>query len=369
MKLEDEVRDALRQRAPDDDTRAAWARAALERAPARRRIRPLWPAVAAAAILAVWLWPREKAPQKDIPPPDAAADEAARRLNSTSVDEQRAANLKFLEEARKRDTLKNAKERHWVVVVGGDSLRVAKEPAVAWADELYPEAKHRFLLPVGRGKHVSGDVIVDRAPVAPATAGSWFFQNTGIEAEGELELEVNGRTVAVRVDKESSAPLVLPAGVAFPKFEIPGRMILEDMDRNWRSFRRYYVRVRCDEPKLDKWTEVIGAESAEPYAPGHWVAVRLGGHVFHALRRDPKEQAAMEDKPLLVLRFKEGSTKYLNELFERVEIDGYAQRAVPKGKKTVLQRYHRDGRLAEELTLPDAAPETLSALRAFLRRG
>jgi hypothetical protein len=153
----------------------------------------------------------------------------------------------------------------------------------------------------------------------------------------------------------------------FPRFEIPGRMILEDMDRNWRTFRRYYLRVRCDAPKLDRWMEVIGAESADKYAPGNWIAVRLGKHVFHALRRDPHEQAAKEGKPLLVLRFREGSTEYLNKLFDAVEIEGFVQLAVPQAKVTGLRRYDKQGKLVEIIALPDATAATAARLKAFLR--
>ena len=91
-------------------------------------------------------------------------------------------------------------------------------------------------------------------------------------------------------------------------------MILEDLDRSWLSFRRYFVRVRNEALGIDEWTEVIGAASKDRYAPGNWLAVRLGTHVFHALRKDPVETAAEEGDTLVVLRFRDGSTGYLNEL-------------------------------------------------------
>jgi uncharacterized protein YkwD len=375
-KLEDEIRTALLPGAPDDDTRAAWARAALDRRPEpHRRLHPLWPALAAAALLTAVFWPRtEPVPA---PPPVAQADddeeqdEAAQRLKSTSVDEQRVANTAYLAEAEKRDVLKDARKGQWVIVTGGDSLRMANslEDALAWADKLYPEAKHRFLFPIANDMFSRGDVIVDRAPVALGTAGSWFFQNVGIEAKGlkEIALEVGGETMKFRVDPESAAPLVLPAGKSFPRFEIPGRMILEDLDRSWLSFRRQFVHVRNDARGIDEWTEVVAAESKDRYAPGNWLAVRLGGFVFHALRKDPAETAAEEGDSLLVLRFREGSTGYLNELFDGVEIEHSSQFAVPRAKRTVLQHYDEKGKLVAELDLPDASAKTRAALREFLR--
>lgn len=377
-KLEDEIRAALRSGAPDEDTRAEWARAALARGPVpRQRLHPLWPAVAAAALLAALFWPRdepEAEPSGPVPPPaqagDGKDDEAARRLESTSVAEQRAANVAYLADAEKRGVLGDPRKGTWVIVTGGDSLRIAKslEDALAWADRLYPEAKHRFLFPVVNDMFSRGDVIVDRGPVAPGTAGSWFFQNVGVEAKDrkEIELEVGGETMTFRVDPESMAPLILPAGKSFPRFEIPGRMILEDMDRSWLGYRRYFVRVRSGKLGIDAWTEVVGAASTDRYAPGNWLAVCLGGHVFHALRRSPVETAAEEGDSLLVLRFREGSTEYLNELFEDIEIGHSSQFAVPQAKRTVLQYYDRKGKLVEELALPDASADTKRALRKLV---
>jgi len=373
MKLEDEIRDALLPGAPDDETRAAWVKEALGRdpAPRRARIRPLWPALAAAGVLTIVFWPRadepETAPSTHVAPEDEHEDEAAKRLNSTSVDEQRIANLKYYEEAEIGDARKGS----WVVVVGGDSLRVTDklDEAIAWADKLYPEAKHRLIVPIMNDDYPGGDVIVDRSPVALGIVGSWFFQSIDRKPElrKELTLDVQGRTMKVRVDTDSAAPLVLPAGVSFPLFELRGRMILEDSDGSWRSFRRYYVRVRCRDPKLDTWVEAIGTESKEKYAPGHWIATRLGTHVFHALRRPPAEQAVIEKKPLLVLRIKEGSHKYLDDLLEPVEIEGLAQLAVPQAEETVIERYDERGKLVGRLPLPDASDETRAHLEKLLR--
>ncbi|MHC4960370.1 MAG: hypothetical protein ACYTGN_18630 [Planctomycetota bacterium] len=374
-RIENEIRTALLPGAPDDDTRAAWARAALERAPARPRrgrLRLLWPALAAATLLTAFFWPRTEQERPAVTlGNDPEEDEAAKRLKSTSVAEQRAANVKFLKDSDERGTTDNARKGDCIIVTGGDSLHIAKsvEDAVAWADKLYPEAKHRFLFRILNVMPPRGDIIVDRTRVALGSAGTWFLNSVGLkETEAkQLTLEVGGKTVTLRVDKESAAPLILPAGMTFPRFEVPGRVIIEDLDRNWRSFRRYLVRVKIESLKFDRWVDVVGAESADKYAPGNWLAVRLGSHVFHALRKDPVEQAAEEGKPLLVLRFKEGTTAYLNQLFGGVEIGDLAQLAVPQAKRTVIMRYDRKGKLVAELPLPDAGAETAKKLRAFLR--
>jgi hypothetical protein len=373
-RLEDEIRNALLPGAPDDETRAAWARAALDRSPApprRGRLRLLWPALAAAALLAAFFWPHTEPERPTVAlANDAEEDEAAKRLKSTSVAEQRAANTAFLKRADADDSFDRLRKGDCVIVTGGDSLHIAKSvaDAVAWADKLYPEAKHRFLFRILNVMPPRGEIIVDRTRVAPGTAGTWFLGNLGeLPAKVKvLELDVHGKTVTVRVDRESAAPLILPAGMTFPRFEVPGRVIIEDMDRNWRSFRRYLVRVRIEKLEFDKWIDVVGAESAEQYAPGHWLAVRLGGHVFHAMRRDAVERAAQEGKPQLVLRFAEGSTAYLNELFDRVKIGNFAQFGVPQAKRTVLQRYDKFGKLVGELPLPDAGEATYKKLAVFI---
>jgi len=382
-KLEDEIRHALLDGAPTDDERVAWARAALARSPLplpRRRGRLLLLAGGLAATLVAGVYVASRPPSPEFLVPDHVDRRRA------TLDEERAANLRFLEEPAAKEALAAAPAGSWAVVAGRE-LHVAAtaEEALAWTRRSHPDARQAFLVPCGHGFLRRGDVIADRAPVALSSGGLGFLEPTGVkvdgqtvrcggravalDASGELRVDVSGTVIALRLDPESLAPIVLPVGVRFPRQEIPGRTILEDLDRNWRSFRRYCVHVRHLRLGIDTWCEAIGTEDGDPYAPGHWVAVRLGTHVFHALRRSPAEQAAIEGKPLLVLHFAKGTTDYLDRLFGTFELDqGHAQLAVPEAKRTELRRYGRDGRLLESLALPDDGDATRARLRDFLRR-
>jgi hypothetical protein len=365
--LEDEIRGALREGAANEDTCTEWARVALsQNAPLRRRpIRPLWPAMAAAVFLAVVFWPHAESPTQEIP---ADGDTHKEKVaQDTSVEDQRKANLAFLEKEGDKRLMTDGR---WVVVAGGDTFYVADtaKEAIALATKMAPNVRHRFVFCRGAKEYHRGDVIADRGPVTLERVGIRFFQRTGLDAKDHksVKLTINGRAIPFRSVPKSMAPILLPRDMQFPKFEIPGRMILEDMDRNWRSFRRYLVRVQCDKPKLDLWTEAIGSAEGTDVAPGDWVGVRLGNHVFHALLSPAPEIAAKEGKQVLVLHFKKGSSEYLHSLFDDTYLRGAAQYAVPNATDTALWRYKKDGRLVEILQLPDGSEKTRRRLRTFL---
>ena len=395
-KLDDEIRAALCAEAPTDEERAAWARAALETAPPRRRrLRPIWPLLTAAAVAGVFLLPRSDKPalvQPDDGDRIVAVDgddvmkERARNLFrfiqstiDTAVAKEREKNRGFL---KRQTTLGKARAGFFAVVVGGDSMQVNPilEDALKWADKLSPEAKHRFVFKVKDGK-VPGDVIFDRSRVAERLGGSWFLDEADLEIDergkvtlgnksvgtrkGALKLEVAGKVMTVQLDKKAMSPLMLPRGTGDPRFEIPGRTVLEHLDRRWFVYRRYLVRVRHKGLGLNEWVEALG----EP----KWVGVRLGGYVFQALSGETLvERARKAKRPLLVLRMKDGSQEYLNDLFSRVQIGNFEQIVIPSAPETVIERFHEIedvGLRSVGLTLPvpDGRAATVKLLRGFVR--
>ena len=82
---------------------------------------------------------------------------------------------------------------------------------------------------------------------------------------------------------------------------------------------------------------------------------------------------ASEEAPaLLLLRMKDDSQEYLNELFSQVEIVNYEQIVVPNAAETVVERYRvaKDGSVRSvgvTLALPDASKKTLEGLRRVVR--
>ena len=395
-KLDDEIRAALCAEAPTDEERVAWARAALETAPTRRRrLRPIWPLLTAAAIAGVYLLPRSEEPthtQEDAGDRIVAVNgfdvmkERVENLfrfiqgsNNTAVAREREGNREFL---KQQTTLANARAGFFAVVVGGDSMQITPilEDALKWAEKLSPEAKHRFVFKVKDGK-VPGDVIFDRSRVSERLGGSWFLDEADLEIDergevthgrksvqtkkGALELEVAGKVMTVQLDKKAMSPLMLPQGRGDPRFEIPGRTILEHLDRRWFAYRRYLVRVRHKGLGLDEWVEALG----EP----KWFGVRLGGHVFQALSGETLvERARTAKRPLLVLRMKDGSQEYLNELFSKVEIGNFEQIVVTNAAETVVEIHHRRPGISGSsplaaLTLADASRNTVEGLQRVVR--
>ena len=397
-KLDDEIRAALCAEAPTDEERVAWARAALETAPTRRRrLRPIWPLLTAAAIAGVFLLPRNEEPtqtQEDDGDRIVAVNgndvmkERVENLfrfiqgsNSTAVARERERNREFL---RQQTTLANARSGFFAVVVGGDSMQISPilEDTLKWADKLSPEAKHRFVFKVRDGK-VPGDVIFDRSRVEPRLGGLMFLKEAGLKLEKKnarwvlthgdntielreppFELRIDDLAITLTPDGESLAPLILPRGMGDPRFEVPGRVILEHLDRRWVAYRRYLVRVRHEKLGLDRWVEALGDSK--------WFGVRLGGYVFQALSGELTQRVRKAKRPLLLLRMKDDSQEYLNELFSQVEIGNYEQIVVPNAAETVVERYRvaTDGSVRSvgvTLALPDASKKTLEGLRRVVR--
>jgi hypothetical protein len=386
-KLDDEIRAALAANAPTDEERAAWAHAALEDAPPRRRrLHPIWPLLTAAAIAGVFLLPRNDAPthaQEDDGDRIVAVNgDFLQSAADTPVARERAKNVRHL---KRQSILKDAKAGFWAIVVDGDSMRITPnlEDALRWADKLSPDARQRFVFKVVDGK-VPGDAIFDRSRAEVRLGGLTFLEAAGLKFEkkdarwtlthGEktielkeppFELEIDDKAVTITLDRESLAPLILPRGMENPRFEIPGRTILEHLDRRWFAYRRYLVHVRHKGLGLDRWIEAIG----EP----KWFGVRLGGYVFQGLSGETlAERARKAKRPLLVLRMKDGSQEYLNALFDKIEIGNYEQIVIPNATETVIERHlaAKDQRIrgvGVALALPDASKKTLEGLRRVVR--
>ena len=368
--LEQEVRAALRAKAPSAEERRAWARTALAMkggAGGRRwgRIVGLAGAAAAALAAAVLL----SRPDRPSPPP------APRHAGS--VEDERAANDAYLEEMK--GALKTVPPGHFAVIVGGDTFRVGPDidELLAWSDKGWPDARHRFVIRVDPAIPL-GDTVCDTAPVPETGAGLTFLDAAGVsvkrgdgvwtvsrdgrtlEIEGErpvLEATVDGRPVRLELDNESLAPLVVPAETLSARFELPGATILEDLDRAWRTYRRHLVKVKHEGLGIDGWYEAVGA-------PGEWVAVRLGGHVIRGL-----EPGQEPDGAYFVLQYRDEDVERLNALFDGLEDLGpYARFAVHgKGPSSIsLVRRGGDGSVLGEIL--DLTGTNREELRKFLDR-
>jgi len=380
MKIEEQLRTALREHAPTVDERAAWARTALEQAPSpSRRSYALVSFVAAAAIgLVAVLLPKGQ-PQKPEWMPHAVDNPP----ESPEVARERVKNHDVLELSR---TDWKKKKGWFMAVVGGGNMHVGRDAkgVVEWADKTWPEARHRFVFRID-GSRPPYEMVADRGPVRAQIVGMFFLQDAGITLQGKpgdwkftrgkttvsvrerqpvLTLRVLDRWVKVVVVKDSLCSLMLPEGMRFALYEVPGNAIYEGLDRKWYSFRRYLVRVRHPGLGLDEWLDASGARRDGPIAPGNVFAVRLGSHVFQALKVTPKEAAALEKKPLAVLHLRDADTERLHRLLAKVEDGNFAQLYVPGRKRSILKVYDTQGRLIEELDLAEA---TVSQLRRLLR--
>ena len=370
MQLEQELRTLLREDAPTEAQCDAWVHDALEARPRRTPVRMgRWLMAAAAAIVVVALTTRRDA---HTPVQGEGRD---------GIAEQRAANHAALK-AVEDDRWKKAKGQYALVARGEVAITAKLDFLEAWSAFQDPKAKHRFFF---RIEHTPPyDVVADRSPVAERIAGLGFLDPTGIKLSGKpgawtlrrgkhvlklnskeptINLDFGGRRRTFRIERESLCPIMLPAGVEFPRAEIPGTAIYEGMDRKWRSYRRYFVRVRHASLGLDMWLEADGARHEGAVAPGNIFGVRLGGHVFQALHGDPALRAQREKRPLLVLHLNDKDTEKLNTLFEALDLDGYSQCFVPQAKGSSLRHYTKDGTLVGILQLPMKIEDARGYLR------
>jgi len=376
MNLENELKTLLRDDGPDSGQSDEWVRHALEATPSAAPRSP-WTtlgwvaAAAAAAVVLVFMIPRD-----DSVAPPRMTEEAP-----STVDVERAANMAALKAVD--DEVWKSWKGKFAVVAGGTVKAAGKlDDALAWAEKKHPKAQHRFVFRIE--DHIPGDVIADRAPVRELIVGLGFLQDLGINVEGApgewrirrdkfelrvaelkatVDLEFDGKTLRFDVEPESLCPIMLPANAAYPRWEIPGTAIFEGLDRKWRSYRRYSVRVRNKSLGVDGLFEACGAKYEGKIAPGNVIAVRLATHVFHALHSDPAVCAQREGRPLVVLHLKDADTEGLDCDLIPVKFDGYSQYFVPGAKRSELRRYSKEGKLEGKLLLP-ARFETM---RKFLR--
>lgn len=398
------MRDAVTGGAASPATRERWVTEALAAAgaPTRTRFVAIVAATAAAIVFGAWLFgPGADRPARtDGPPADRPAS------TDVDVDVERRQNERALEAAVKAGRFARTKPHAVVCIAGGEVIvgdwfdanfvRDAMDLVLARAHERHPHARHRFVFSLDEERRVPGDVILDRSPFRVLSVGAWFLQHVGAvpervgdewrvtrgarramtakqRLEFDLATEPGGGfrarppVLGLPLIPESMAPLVFNENFGLPRFETPGRMIVEDADGHWRAFRRYTVRVRHDALGIDRWVDAIGRGSREAIAPGNWIAVRLGTRVFHGLRRPAPEVARTPGNPIVVLRFGPGDTKRLGALIGAAgdAFDGWRQHAIPNQPASRLDRYDRDGNRTGTL---DLATADVDALRAFLRR-
>ena len=376
MKLEEELRTVLREDGPSDAQRNAWVEAALRSSPQEGSRPPRRPAiwiVAAAAVLAIFVL--QQAREEGSPP----VGETRPTDSGDALGQQRAVNHKALKASRD-ELWEESKDKYAAVAKGEIHISKKLADAIDWLGKRHAAEHQCFLFRIDATPPY--DIIADRSPVAQGIVGIPFLDAAGIKLTGKpgewwirrgshvriskdpiVNLVIEGRAMRFRIETKSLCPIMLPAKSTYPRAEIPGTALFEGLDRKWRSYQRYLVRVQNKSLGLDMWMEAAGARYEGAIAPGNLFGVRLGGHVFQSLHEDPFARVQREGRPLLVLHLADKDTEKLNTLFDSLAFDGYSQAFVPNAKKSSLRRYRKDGILDFVLPLPASAAVIRKTLR------
>ncbi len=398
--FEDEWRTAILEETPSVDERRRMAQRALAlaRTPDKARRAPWGAALATAAavaFLAVALWSQLR-PGSDATETERAAgpdkdstDKVVPDKNKTStapgsVDQVRARGVQHMDGAAFGKAMAIARQdKTPYALVSGTYHAFGADPGqlLAAFRKARPGVKQAFLFPTEHG--VPGDVVSDRGPVQDNMAGLWFLQEAGIKMEKvlgvwrfrcgdktwtsnqpEIDVVIDGTKRTLRVRNDSVAPILLPAGVTFADREIPGVAVLEAMDRTWRRYRRYLVRVECKALGMAAWVSVACEFPSPEIGAGNVISVRFGAHVFHGLRGLPSDTAQAEKKALIVVHYRRDSTEFFNDLLGEIPDIGRSQYCVSHARSNEIRFYDKEGKL-EAVLKGDAL--TTEAIRKALR--
>ncbi|MDH3592771.1 MAG: hypothetical protein OER88_12875 [Planctomycetota bacterium] len=246
-----EIKNALREGALNEDERAEVVAEALKRA---QRPAPMsWraPVLAMTAILlvavAVWMWKNESVAD------DVFADTA----------EERIVNETFLASDTGKAALAAVKKDAWVVVHRGKLTS-----GVEFAPLLKATAKgtHRFVFRKG----MEGDRKYDATFVDVPWAGMDFILATGIMDNSMRLRQFPGPDnrpwipitprLRVVVSTGSSCPLLVPRGQLSPMFEVPGKASVKAIGAKFGDLRRHLMHVKIDKLGIDAYCEALEIE-------------------------------------------------------------------------------------------------------------
>ncbi|MDA1193879.1 MAG: hypothetical protein O2894_01705 [Planctomycetota bacterium] len=274
--------------------------------------------IAAATVLAgVALWALFSTPRRDESPQEA-------KVVAGSVAEERAANVAFLAEPDTQARLAAVPDGQWVGIQHGKTFLVADElgrlhlmlkqaekgGAGEGVETVLPRALHRFTFRkgtegdrafvtnfgeppfvgsdfingLGLGFSIGGGQIRYEITAAGERRGGSLTvpQTAGKGAEIPLHLgeptALGGVSVVAGFSTGSRAPLVLPGGMGFPRFEIPGTATLTGGSNHPGAMRRYVASVSIPALGLrEVFVEAIGQHVSLELPDG---TLRVGGHVW-----------------------------------------------------------------------------------------
>jgi len=349
--------EALRAGALDVFARSDLAADAIDLAEAEARVRRPrlgWrrPLLSAAAILLVgvglWALIAAGAPEAEEP----GEEDATRAAGSVAA--ERAANQAFLDSPKTQARVAQVQDGQWIGIQHGKTLVVAadlgaldlllkqaeRDGSKEGLETVRPKARHRFTFRKGR----EGDKAFKTFFGKPPFVGAEFINFFGFamsSGEGRIRYRLGidslkqgkvldvpwekgkGATMPLHLGEPTSlggievvagfstgseAPLVLPLGMMFPRFEIPGVATLEGGSDHPGTFRRCVASVSI--PSLgvrEVFVEAIGHGEAFEQDDG---SLRIGNQTWQPDTKARRLAAAESGRPLLILERQRWMARY-----------------------------------------------------------
>jgi len=197
--------------------------------------------------------------------------------HADAIDDARDKNDLFLE--IQKEELSKVPPGHFVVIVGGDTMKSGKElaPLLAMVDKSHADAKHRYVFRHGdEGRRKA----LGRTRVTEWIGGRQFFGRTGIRlfhddrrwiidrADGvvvgtsenrpSIMIALDGKSHWCQLDPLANVPLIADMHQRSPLFEIPGIASIVDEQGMDFGFRRSMVPVKLNNVDTPIWVEVWG---------------------------------------------------------------------------------------------------------------
>ncbi len=406
--VKNELKAALGERAPSPEEASAWARAAVN-APTESRKRVLLPVLLTAALLliaaTVALWVRGNAEPGRVsttgegtddkkPGPDRnPTREETMDDPAPTIESQRAIHLRYLLNNQRNETVRNAKPGTFVMVAGmGEDLNVWTGPNL---DELLKRCARTFHPPQRFAFKIGPDTFPVQSIRYPASGtgvgagGAVFVAAFGAamhtsatggplknrRVKGDLELLVGAHKIpfAIKLNAKLPGPALIPDALCDPRFEIPGELILPNEDGVWRTYRRYFLRMRHAPMGLDAYLPCAGKPQI--------TAVEIHDTVWHKLERTEVAEAQLEPdgEPLLVLDATPAAAGRVARLFRNLPNDALQRLARVRSAwhvrtepgandRTFLRRYATTSELMDEFVVPKDPAKAQKLITAFLRR-
>ncbi len=412
-----EIAEVLQADAPDVFARADLAADAIDLATSEALARTprrgfLRPALAAAALVLAlvgggiaWLHLRDAEPPAEV---DQAVEDddgegPVEPPPTGSVLAERKANEAFLADPATQARIAKVEDGQWIGIQHGKTMVVAdelgkldvllkraeREGVGEQAVRMRPRALHRFTFQKGSEGDRTYKTFFGRPPFVGAAFINRFMFHVSMgngkveyalvkdgkvqgkpvvvhlsEGKGaELPMHIGeptslgGVEVAVGYSTGSTNPLVLPDGMGFPRFEVPGTASLEGGGGH-RSFRRYIASISIPRMNLrEVFVEAMGRPEVLEQEDG---SLRLGGATWQPYGDEVLEAARKAGKPVLLLERQRWMHGFPGNPFAR---------STKSGVRAALERYTLLWRELPDRTTwvgsGDAAPPAESRLSCW----